>query len=87
MAELKLSTTMQQCVEYIRKNGAIHRHQGGFWANEGWILHSGPYFDAGTLNALVRRGVVEYTEWRDGRGCQFPITAMLKSPQPGGGDL
>jgi hypothetical protein len=74
----KLSTTMQQCVDYIRANGAIHRHQGGFWANAGWILHAGPYFDTSTLNALVMRGVIEYSEWRDGRSGRFPIKAVLK---------
>lgn len=79
---LKLSTTMQQCVDYIRTHGAIHRHQGGFWANAGWILHSGPYFDAGTLNALVKRGVIEYSEWRGGRSGRFPIKAVLLAPAP-----
>ena len=71
---------MLECVEYIRAHGAIHRHQGGFWANTGWLLHSGPYFGTSTIQSLVTRGVAEYTEWRDGRGGRFPIKAALVAP-------
>jgi hypothetical protein len=74
----KLSPTMQECIRYIGQHGAIHRHQGGFWANAGWVLHSGGWFDTSTLNALEKRGVVEYVEWRDGKSGRFPIKAVLK---------
>jgi hypothetical protein len=87
MTDVKLSPTMRQCVAYIREHGAIHRHQGGFWAKPDWVLHHGIYFDGSTMNALVTRKVVEYTEWRDGRGGKFPIKAALCSALPGDGCL
>jgi hypothetical protein len=74
---LKLSPTMQRCVEYIRQHGAIHRHPGGFWAHAEWQQHSGPWHDTGTIQALVRRGVAEYSEWQQGRSGRFPIKAIL----------
>jgi len=78
---MKLSSTMQAVVEYMRKHGnEIHRHPGGFWAHKEWNQYSsGGSFGTSSVHALVTRKVAEYCDWQqhrrgDGR---FPICARL----------
>ena len=43
----------------------------------------GAWFSTSTVQALVRRGAAEYTEWRrhgSGEGSQFPVEVMIVKP-------
>ena len=58
--------------------GKLHRFPGGFWRVA--AAHSA-WFGTSTVQALVRRGAAEYTEWRrhgSGEGSQFPIEVTFK---------
>ena len=57
--------------------GKLVRFPGGFWAAIGWHAYAGPYFGTPTVQALVTRGVAEYTAWKDGRGGKFPIEVCV----------
>lgn len=77
---MTLSKTMRECVERMRANdGSIDRHPGGFWRS---APTGGYWFGTSTVEALVARGVAEYTLWQDGRSGRFPIRAVLKSSSP-----
>lgn len=69
---------MLTAVEKARKfGGKLHRHPGGFWQGpkfEQWEWNAGTR----TVQALVDRGVAEYTEWKEGRSGRFPIEMTLK---------
>lgn len=73
-----LSPTMRQLVGFaLSHGGEIVRFPGGFWI-------AGPPGDgrkwgASTIEALVQRGCVEYSEWREGRGGRFPVKARVIS--------
>lgn len=72
-----LSPTMQSAIYYARKHGnKIVRYPGGFWARTGWDSQA-PWFGTSTINALVDRGVAEFTEWKEGRS-RFPVEVTLK---------
>lgn len=61
--------------------GALVRYVGGYWARAGAERdHNGvPVDHAGTatVEALVRRGRLKYTEWKEGRGGKFPVRAEV----------
>ncbi|MDH4186357.1 MAG: hypothetical protein OEV08_05120 [Nitrospira sp.] len=70
-----LSPEMQRCLDFVqRQGGSIHRHQGGYWAAQDWKFSTGEYFGTTTVEALVSRAVLVYSEWKDNR---FPIAATL----------
>lgn len=76
----KLSPTMTELVEYMRKHGGkIYRHPGGFWGNEHWQMKDREWFGTSSVEAIVTRGYATYTEWKDGRrgGPRFPVMATL----------
>lgn len=75
----QLSPVMKACRDYMREHGGkIRRHQGGFWADENWKRHlGGVTFGTSTVEALVSRGVAEYSVWKEGRNGRFPIEARL----------
>ncbi len=79
-----LSPTMQECVDFMKAHGdMIHRHPGGFWSHETWQLHSGPYFGASTVEALVKRGHAEYDQWKGPADRLFPVRAVrIQPPTP-----
>lgn len=84
MSQKPLSATMAVTLaEITLRGGKIVRHQGGYWTEPGATPRAviGHPFDwwAGTrtIEALVRRGELEYTEWKDGRGGRFPVAADL----------
>jgi hypothetical protein len=73
----KLTPTMQELVAYMRENGGkIRRHPGGFWAREGYayLQHS---FGTSSVEAIVKRGVAQYSAWKEGRSGRFPVEATL----------
>jgi RimJ/RimL family protein N-acetyltransferase len=69
-----LSVEMKQVIDFMRLHGGkIHRH-GGYWWRE---RLDGMGFGTSTINALERRGCIRYTEYKRGRGGEFPILAEL----------
>lgn len=71
---VKLSAPMMTTLEWIRAHGGfIHRFPGGFWGDEKYKYHK-----TVVVEALVRRGLLEYTEYKDGRNGRFPVEAKLK---------
>jgi hypothetical protein len=72
-----LTPTMTDCWVYMGKapENSLVRHQGGFWTS---IDGRHPVFGTSTIEALVKRGVAEYTEWKDGRIAPFPIRVKRK---------
>lgn len=71
----KLSHMMLQLAAEMRKHGFVTRHPGGFWCCGSYSI-AGSY-GTSTVEALVLRGVAEYSEWQEGRNGLFPIRATL----------
>jgi hypothetical protein len=82
----KLSATMAIALgETIEHGGTLIRLAGGFWTYDGCPrrAHDGVpewYVGATTVQALVIRNELSYTEWKEGRGFKFPIKATLTHP-------
>jgi hypothetical protein len=81
MSKKPLSATMAGVLgDIIQHGGVVVRHQGGYWSYPG-CPHFGNHFDwycgTTTIEALVARGELVYTEWKEGRGGKFPIRACL----------
>lgn len=70
----RVSMTMSMCLDFVRSNGGVvDRQPGGFWGYQ-----AGVWFGASTIDALVVRGLLEYSGWQRGRGdSSFPIQAKL----------
>jgi hypothetical protein len=84
MREKPLSATMAiAMVEAIEHGGKLMRHQGGHWTYPGaapTAVIGHPYdwwCGDNTINALVDRGRLKFTEWKEGRGTRFPIAAEV----------
>lgn len=77
---MPLSPTMLLCLEACRGwGGSIHRHPGGYWGDSALRLHES--FGTSTVDGLVKRGQLEYTQWQEGRNGRFPIRATIKPSQ------
>lgn len=76
-----LSKTMREAVAFAREkgDGTLTRFPGGFWSIGGFGLTSNiKWFGTPTVEALVTRGVAEYTNWQvRGNGTRFPIEITL----------
>jgi hypothetical protein len=83
-----LSATMAEALgETVRLGGELIRLQGGYWTYPNCPRSNGfPdwYAGASTIQALVDRGEMEFTEWRDGRHGRFPIRVKATPRGPGG---
>lgn len=77
-----LSPTMQSALNYAAAHGgALVRLPGGFWCEPSatqWS-HGIASFGTKTVEGLVTRGSMTYTEWRDGRNGRFPVRAAIAS--------
>ena len=74
----ELSPKMQAARDHLKKHGdKLVRYPGGYWAAEDWHMWKGPCFGTSTVEALVRRGVAKYTDWKIGKKSSFPIEATL----------
>jgi hypothetical protein len=95
-----LSATMAIALaESIEHGGALVRHAGGYWSFPGCPRgpnNGVPEWNVGTstVEALVARGQLYYSQWRRGRaGRRFPIAAavtpraMGEQPSPTEGDI
>lgn len=70
----KLTDTMKTCLHYVALHGGkIDRWPGGFW-REGT---AGLWFGTTTIEALVKRGKLRYSAYRESQGRSFPIQAEL----------
>lgn len=80
----KLTATMAIALgDIIDRGGKIVRHQGGYWTEPGAVM-SGTichpfdwWLGTSTVEGLVRRGELTYTEHREGRNGSFPIAASV----------
>lgn len=73
----KISKTMAYVVgRMAAAERKLKRFPGGFWRT-----HAGAqeYFGTKTVQALVTRGLAQYTEYKDGRNGTFPIQVSLIS--------
>lgn len=80
----KISATMAIALGLAHEHrGYLVRYVGGFWSWEGAPRdHNGhpiDYVGTSTIESLVKRGELQYTEWKEGRGGKFPIIATLKT--------
>lgn len=86
MKDKELTPVMRGLRAYMLANGGrIVRYPGGFWAKADWKHGNEPYFGTTTVEALVARGVIGYTVWREGKrtGMKFPVEAKLCAPAAG----
>lgn len=79
-----VSPTMREALFYAETSGGkIHRHAGGFWSREDWLLKTERYFGSSTIQALVARGFLVFDVWKDRKhtrsaaAMRFPIRASL----------
>ena len=85
MSKNELSPSMRGAIDHalkcsngVRENAVLVRFPGGFWSNEGWRQHEGPWFGASTVAAIVKRGAGEYTRWQPSKkGGKFPIEVKI----------
>ena len=75
----------------LEHGGTLERLPGGFWTYPGVRLldldHSGfPewYVNASTVEALIKRGDLIYTKWRQSGGVRLPIAAAVAKSQGDG---
>jgi hypothetical protein len=80
-----LTPTMKRCLKHMAaSNGRLIRYAGGYWASQAWERWKAPWFGASTIEALINRGLAEYTRWKPSTrypGGKFPIEVMLKAQE------
>lgn len=82
-----LSPEMARAVAFASGHGwKIVRHPGGFWGAADFVQHKSPWFSTTTIQALVRRGAAEYTQWKTNLNGRFPIEATINSVASGRAD-
>ena len=70
----EISATMAAALALAMEHGGkLSRHSGGYWSYAGWRHGNGEYFGTTTIESLVARGRLRYSQWRDGRSGQFPV--------------
>ena len=83
---LTLTPTMRRCIRFASANGGkphgvLVRYPGGHWRAKGAdsrVYQWGkPSFNTSTVEGLVRRGLAEYTQCREGRNGKFPTEMTL----------
>lgn len=74
---MKLTPTMQACLDFaVAQGGTIKRYPGGFWGQNGMNTQQ-PWFGTTTIQALVSRGKLQYSEWSKGEH-RFPVAASIE---------
>lgn len=77
----KFSPTMHEAIAHALEHGngipdqaILVRFPGGFWSHREWRQHEGPWWGTTTINAIVKRGAGEYSDWKERKdGSKFPI--------------
>lgn len=77
-----ISATMKNAVTFACEHGGLLlRTPGGYWGaapeHKRGIL-SAVTFGTKTVEALVARGLADYTEWKEGRNGRFPVRMTLR---------
>lgn len=79
----RLSLTMQDALDYaIEHGGKLKRFPGGFWCRGDLEAWSRPWFGTTTVDALVTRGRMAYTDWVEGKHGRFPVEASIEPDFP-----
>lgn len=77
----KITATMAAALAMAHEHGGkLVRHAGGYWTWEGCPRDCGRFLDwvgTPTVEGLVKRGRLEYSEFRDGSHGRFPVAAIL----------
>lgn len=72
---MKLSPTMQDAIKYANEHGGkLVRYPGGYWTVSGHEMTRGISFGTSTIEALVKRNVAVYSEWKHRSGCPANIS-------------
>lgn len=80
-----LSPAMRKAIDMARQHVVLEKNvYVGRWCWPGWHLgiSQNPGFDSRTIQALVDRGLMEYTEWRQGPYPGAPAEVKLTEPWP-----
>ncbi len=76
---LDLTPLMQEVIDRMHSYcGTLTYYPGGYWCvqnSDGFILR--PTYGKVTIEALVRRGLVEYCDWKQNRKSRYPVKAHL----------
>ena len=78
-----LTATMAACLDdCLDHGGTFNRFPGGFWAYPGCrrLPHNGhpeTHWGTSTIQALVARGRMVYSEWHTGRNGRFSIAVRV----------
>lgn len=78
-----ISATMAIALDMAqRHDGRLVRLAGGFWTwkgapRNGHNGHPVDYAGTSTIEALVKRGRMQYVEWRPGRRGSFPVEVRI----------
>lgn len=83
ISKAPLSAAMVAALDEIQaRGGRLVRYQGGYWSTPAAECHGGRpawYIGTPTVNALVSRGRLAFTEWHDPAKSLFPIAATLEA--------
>ncbi len=75
----EISGTMRAALHFsVQYGGELTRYPGGFWAGNDGVKEV--WFGTSTVEALVKRGLMEYVEWKETHGRKFPICARTVAP-------
>jgi hypothetical protein len=80
-----LSPEMYRCFTIVKSFGSIIRYPGGFWQkpddqcvkSADSEQHPDAWVAGGTVNALVKRGVLRFSKRRLGPHGRFPVAAVF----------
>jgi hypothetical protein len=93
-----LSPEMHRCFTIVKLSGSIIRYPGGYWQKPDdpcvkkfadGERHPDDWVTAGTVHALVKRGLLRFSKRRLGPHGRFPIAAVFTmegekyTPPPG----
>lgn len=78
----QISATMAAALAMAHEHGGtLTRYQGGFWSWSGAPRdHNGipvEWFNTSTIEALVKRRRLQYSEYKQGHRHRFPVTVTL----------
>ncbi len=81
MSKTELTPTMKDALHQIYCHGGmVERRPGGYWTWPQCLSNGGvplTYYGTTTIEALVTRGKLEYTNHQTGRRGSFPIGAKV----------
>jgi hypothetical protein len=77
---IPLTPTMSAAYRFAVKEsgGELFRFPGGYWTTELWGNRT---FGTSTIEGMVKRGVAEYTVWKEGKRGKFPTRVRMKKAE------